>query len=99
VERRVPGRRGRGGRPADEPARRADPPPAVQEAACVRGGRGYSAAEGQGVLRRRRGEWGGELQWLESKDAGHCFFLYDMDGRESVVLMDRLVAFLAGSGN
>ncbi|EAZ45011.1 hypothetical protein OsJ_29650 [Oryza sativa Japonica Group] len=41
--------------------------------------------------------WPGMAEWLESKGEEHVFFLNKPDCEESVALMDRVVAFLAGN--
>ncbi|GJM98625.1 hypothetical protein PR202_ga15653 [Eleusine coracana subsp. coracana] len=40
--------------------------------------------------------WRGKVQWFESENEGHCFFVPNHGGREAVKLMDRVVRFLAG---
>lgn len=41
--------------------------------------------------------WRGMVEWLESKGEEHVFFLQKPECDESLALMDRVVAFLAGN--
>ncbi|CAM0951666.1 unnamed protein product [Alopecurus aequalis] len=40
--------------------------------------------------------WGGDVEWFVSEGKGHGFFVEDYGSREAVVLMERVVGFIAG---
>ncbi|XP_066399556.1 tuliposide A-converting enzyme 1, chloroplastic-like [Miscanthus floridulus] len=44
----------------------------------------------------RASGWRGKVEWFESQDEGHAFFVSGHDSPEAVALMDRVGAFIAG---